>query len=142
MNTILYIAVLLSSFSSNAQQPVQWDFSYNQTNETVELTATIEDGWHIYSQHLKENAGPIPTSFEFNKNPLIKLKGKTKEPVAVEKYDVNFESDLSYFEHNVSFTQKIRPKEATSISGTVTYMVCNETMCLPPVDVPFEVKLK
>lgn len=142
MNTILYIAVLLSSFSSNAQQPVQWNFSYNQTNETVELTAKIEDGWHIYSQHLKENAGPIATSFQFDKNPPIKLKGKTKEPVAVEKYDVNFESDLSYFEHNVSFTQKIRPKDATSISGTVTYMVCNETMCLPPVDVPFEVKLK
>ena len=49
MNTILYIAILFSSLSLNAQQPVQWDFSYNQTKETVELNAKIEDGWHIYS---------------------------------------------------------------------------------------------
>jgi len=141
MNTLLYIAILFGAYTPS-DKPVQWDFSYNQTIETVEMTATIDDGWHIYSQHLKENAGPIPTTIEFDKNPNLKLKGKTMEPVAVEKYDVNFESDLSYFEHHVMFTQKIKPKSATSISGTVTYMVCNETMCLPPVDVPFEVKLK
>lgn len=136
----LFISLVLAS-NLNAQTPVDWSVNYDATNSQVVMKAEIEEGWHIYSQYVNSAAGPIPTSFTFAPNKKVKIKGKTKEPKPIEEYDHNFEANLLFFENKVEFTQPVKVKENTVYNLTITYMVCNEEMCLPPVDVPFELNL-
>ena len=59
--------------------PVSWTFtSIKVADKTYEvhMTATIQTGWHLYSQTQPDDAIPQPTVVTFNKNPLITLDGK------------------------------------------------------------------
>lgn len=136
-----FIFILLIS-SSFAQRKVEWSFTYDSENEEILMTATIEEGWHMYSIDVNENIGPVATSFSFDKNKAVKLKGEVEQPSPISEYDENFEGDLTYFEESVTFTQKIKFKESTSLKGTVTYMVCDNTMCMPPVDESFVITIE
>ncbi len=97
------------------------------------IHAVIDNGWHIYSQKLPD-AGPMPTSISFQKNPLISLMGKTQEIGKKEEvYDPNIKITLSYFSNKVDFVQKVKlkAKVKTQLSAEITFMACNEN-CLPP----------
>ena len=88
----------------------------------------------MYSQHLKPDAGPVPTSFVFEKNKGITLTGSVIEPKPIQKFDETFGAMLDYFEGKILFTQEISVRKKGTITCTVTYMLCDDTMCLPPVD--------
>ena len=108
----------------------------------LHMTAVLDGKWHIYSQNAGD--GPQATSFEFNKNPLIKTDGKVKEVGKLEKeYDPNFKSTLKFYSGKVDFVQKIKLKTpiATMAKGKILYMVCNDKKCLPPRDIYFTVKI-
>ena len=145
---ILVVFSLTSIFliaSAQIENPVEWSYSAKKIGNKqyeVHLTATIEGKWHVYAQDAGE--GPEPTSFIFNKNPLIKLIGKVNEIGKLEtSFDKNFNSTLKYYNKKVDFVQKISLKSSAStvLKGTVTYMVCNDNKCLPPKDVPFSIKI-
>jgi thiol:disulfide interchange protein DsbD len=80
-------AVLLSMFlfvvmGVSAQNPVSWTFSSKKLpngNYEIHMTATLEKGWHIYSQDQPEDAIAMPTTFTITSNPLIEMEGKIKE---------------------------------------------------------------
>ena len=141
MRAVLIFLLFCFPIIVSAQSKVVWDVTYNAKSESVEFNAKIEKGWHMYSQNLNKDLGPVPTEFSFNDQKEIKLVGKTQEPEPIKKYDANFEGDVSYFEGDVIFTQKIRPKTETELTGTITYMVCNGEMCLPPTDQEFTVRI-
>ena len=126
--------------------PVVWDFAaYDNGDGTIDLDfhAEIESGWHVYSQFLNPFDGPIPTSF------TIETEGvQTADTAAAEcephlEYDPNFMMDLLFFEgqthwvHTVSFPGAI----PETIKGYLTFMVCDESKCLPPEDVDFAIAL-
>ena len=145
---ILVVFALTSIFliaSAQIENPVEWSYSAKKIGNKqyeVHLTATIEGKWHLYAQDAGE--GPEPTSFIFNKNPLIKLIGKVNEIGKLEtSFDKNFNSTLKYYNKKVDFVQKIGLKSSAStvLKGTITYMVCNDNKCLPPKDVPFSIKI-
>jgi DsbC/DsbD-like thiol-disulfide interchange protein len=138
-------AALFLTVSAYAQivTPVKWAYAAKKTSATevtVLLKATIDAGWHIYSQNVKEG-GPIKTSFTFAKSKDYTLVGKTGEPKPVTKYEDAFKMDVSYFEKEVVFTQKIKLKSANVrvVKGQLEYMTCNNQKCLPPEDVNFTI---
>ncbi|MEO7265393.1 MAG: protein-disulfide reductase DsbD domain-containing protein [Ferruginibacter sp.] len=148
MKQFFFFAILSSFFlSANAQieNPVKWSYTAKKISDKMyelHITATLDNKWHIYSQDAGE--GPEPTSFSFDKNPLLKLDGKVIEKGKLEKeYDNNFKSELRFFSNTVDFVQKVKLKStaATAIKGTITYMTCNDKKCLPPKEVPFTIKL-
>jgi thiol:disulfide interchange protein DsbD len=141
--SILFVLFTLLSLTVFSQKEISWNVAYNADNQTIEFTASIAIGWHLYSQHIADGAGPVATSFVFNELNGIKLKGKVEEPESIRKYDQSFEATLNFFEGKVTFTQHISKttKNASTITGTITYMLCNDTMCLPPVDVPFTIEI-
>lgn len=106
------------------------------------MTASIAEGWHLYSQFISNEIGPIPTSFTFTENEFVSIAGKVSEPKAIQEYDENFEATLDFFKNQVMFTQKAVAKQTTVEEIIITYMVCNETMCLPPIDQKFTVEIK
>lgn len=113
---------------------VKWTGNYNASSSTIEMKAIIDEGWHLYSQYVDEDAGPVATSFEFIPNKAVSFIGKVEEPEPVKEFDQNFEAELAYFEKEVVFKQKAKANSKTSQEISVVYMVCNNQMCLPPVE--------
>lgn len=142
MNRIfLFLLFAFSWTFSFSQQIVDWKVSFDKKNELIELTASIEEGWHLYSQYIENNVGPVPTSFSFKSSNDFQLIGQVGEPKAIQKYDENFEATLDFFEKQVTFKQKIKTFKSTNLEGTITFMVCNESMCLPPVDYKYKLEI-
>jgi DsbC/DsbD-like thiol-disulfide interchange protein len=146
MRFIIFTVLLISTFglSAQADSKVKWDFSSRKSGNDFQLvmTATLESGWHIYSQFLKGD-GPIPTTFEFTVPAGVKLKDKVKEPEPIKYFDENFGMEVLYFNNKVEFVQSVNGKkiDGKEIEGKVNFMVCDDHMCYPPVDVPFKIKL-
>lgn len=138
---IIVLFFIFFSLSGIAQSKIQWTYTYNSEGKTIDIQANIAEGWHLYSQHVDNQIGPVPTSFTFEDNASIKLIGKVTEPTPIQKYDENFEAMLDFFEGKVVFTQRLSVKDDTILNGVVTYMLCNDTMCLPPVDEQFTITI-
>lgn len=137
----------LLSFGTSAQieKPVVWSYAAKKTGKNeaiVYLKATIQNGWHIYSQNIKEG-GPVKTSFTFVPSKDYVKVGKTIEPKPVTKFEKTFDMDVSYFEKSVIFQQKVKLNKTTTIvKGKLEYMVCNDTQCLPPDEISFSIPIK
>jgi thiol:disulfide interchange protein DsbD len=146
---ILFFSLLFLSITgyTQVQKPVTWSFSSKKINATtydVHLTATINSGWHTYSQTTPEG-GPVPTAITFTKNPLLTLQGAAKEVGKLEqKHEAIFGVDVKQFSNKVDFVQTVKLKGGakTSVAGTIEYMVCNDKQCLPPATQKFTIALK
>src|SRR3546814_341835 len=143
---IIFIAVFSISAASTAQilKPVKWSYASKRVSDTeavVLIKATMEKGWHIYSQTVPES-GPQPTRFSFEPSKGYKLKGKTGEPQPITEFEKTFDMELSYFENSVVFQQRVNLVESSpTITGKVVYMVCNDMQCLPPEAVEFSIPI-
>lgn len=143
-----FLSMMFVTFSfAQKQNPVSWNYeAVKKSADTYEivLTASVEHPWHIYSQNTGKG-GPIPTAVVFKPNPLVTKTGKVKELGKLEKvFDKNFNTDVLYFSDKVKFVQLVKVKGGikTNLSGTVEYMVCDESQCLPPVKKSFDLKLQ
>jgi hypothetical protein len=112
----LLLAALTSFIStvsySQILAPVKWSYGAKKiSNEQaiVFIKATIDKGWHIYSQHVADG-GPVKTSFRFNNSDDYTLNGITIEPKAISKYEKAFSMNVQYFEQSVIFQQKVKLK--------------------------------
>lgn len=139
--------LMISHFlSAQIQNPVDWTVSSKKIADKtyeIHLTATINKGWHVYSQTTPDG-GPIPTSISFTKNPLLLLQGKAKEVGKLEQHNEPlFGVDVKQFSDKVDFVQVVKLKAAvkTSVDVAVEYMVCNDKQCLPPSTKRFSIAL-
>jgi hypothetical protein len=150
MNRIIAIlAFALTSLGANAQlDPVKWTFSATKTADMtyeIHMKATIQKGWHLYSQSQPEDAIAMPTGFVLNNNPLLTLEGKIKEVGKMEKFhDSKLAISANQYSNTVDFVQvvKLKAKAKTNITGSVEYQTCNDQKCLQPKTVPFSVALQ
>jgi len=144
----IFIIFLLISTTLYSQilKPVKWTFSANKTTDSTAnlyLKATIDKGWHLYSQTIPPD-GPIPTSFTFVKDNNYQLVGKVYEPKGIEEYDPNFEMKVIYHSGTVTFIQKIKilSDKKITVKGSLTFMCCDNARCLPPEDIDFSFNLE
>src|ERR1700743_928176 len=144
---ILMAAAVVLTLGAYAQieTPVKWSYAAKKISPTeavVFLKATIEANWHIYSLNVKDG-GPIKTSFTFAPSKEYSLVGKPSEPKPITKYEKTFGMNVSYFEKEVVFQQKIKLKSANAsvVKGKLEYMTCNDHKCLPPDDIDFSIPL-
>ena len=139
--------LLLFTVTSRAQilTPVHWSYGAKKISKdeaVIFIKATIDDGWHVYSQYVKDG-GPVKTTITFPASVAYSLIGKTIEPTPITRNEKVFSMDVSFFEHEVIFQQKIKLKAgATTVKGTLEYMTCNDHQCLPPDDIDFSVAVK
>ena len=134
-----------NSGAMNIEDPVSWEFTSEALGNgeyNMVATATIDEGWHIYSQNLSSMEGPLPTLFTWE-GPNVELVGTTSEPEPIVEYDPNFMMDLEFFEHNPQFVQKIKVTDGSKpvVKASVDFMVCNDEKCLPPELREFEIDL-
>ena len=142
---LLLIVVIAGLISVDAQihEPVKWKFELKNTGpKTAEvvMTASIEEGWHLYTMDIPEN-GPIPTRFSFETLNGVKLIGKVvAKSKHKEVYDQSFSMNLGWYADKAVFVQKLSFDDAAKIKikGNVEFMVCNDESCLPPTQEYFD----
>jgi hypothetical protein len=144
---LVLMAVLFTTAAfAQIETPVKWSYTAKKLNATeavVFVKATIDEGWHIYSQNVKPG-GPVATTFTFAPSKAYTLVGKTAEPKAITQYESAFKMNVSYFENSVIFQQRVKLKSAgaTTVNGKVEFMTCNDRKCLPPDEVEFSIPVK
>ncbi len=142
---LLLTATLITAVTFG-QNPVNLSYEAKKKSAGVYdiiITANVDNNWHIYSQNTGKG-GPIPTKVSFKANPLVSLTGAVKELGKVEKhYDENFKTNVLYFSNQVQFVQTIKVKGniKTNIAGTIEFMVCDDSKCLPPAKKTFDLQL-
>ena len=151
MKKLLYILTVFFAFTVTVKAqiftPVKWQTSVEKVSESefdLVVTATIDEGWHLYSQSIPDD-GPIPTTFSFAAvEGKYQLIGNTTEDKGHEEFDNVFEMNIKYFEDKATFKQRINilTNDKLDITETVEFMVCDDTSCLPPTEVAlnFEVQ--
>ncbi len=145
--TFLFFS-LMSMIGLQAQilTPVTWTWTSKQVSDTefdLIFTATIDEGWTVYSQYLESEDGPIPTSFHFEKSNHFELVGKNKESGTIKKgYDDIFRMNLTKIYKKGIFTQRVRMKDFSKpIAGYLEFMTCDAKQCLPPTEEEFSFQL-
>lgn len=148
MKKLLFVTLALAFLNTvSAQNPVSWAFTSKKISDKVyelHLTATIQPGWHLYSQKQPEDAIAQPTSFTFNNNPLLNFDGTVKELGKMEKYsDKVLDVSAYQYSNKVNFVQvvKLKGKVKTAVTGKLEFQTCDDKKCLPPKTVPFTIAL-
>ncbi|MGI4759432.1 MAG: protein-disulfide reductase DsbD domain-containing protein [Janthinobacterium lividum] len=140
--------VLLGTTQAQAQilTPVHWSYAAKKTSATeavVFLKATINPGWHVYSQNVKDG-GPVKTTIKFDPSKAYTLVGAPQEPKPISKMEKTFNMEVSYFANSVIFQQKVKltGKGPFTVKGNLEFMACNDEKCLPPDEVAFSIPVK
>lgn len=145
--SILFFVLAVFSLKAQVYDPVDWTFEVKNTddkNAELIFSATIEEGWHVYATELPSEMGPIPTSVTLDANEAFKIDGKLAGGAYKTEFDPNFDMDLNYYDDEAIFKLPIERLSASDfeVTGYLTFMVCNDEMCLPPEDVDLAMKVK
>jgi len=152
----ILFSILFFPFVGNGQiyDPVDWSFSKQQISEnSYELTfiADIEPGWALYSNDIYNNdvdceveICPIPVSFEFYKNNEAERNFNFVGDIVEVDENKQVSQDPIFLMEVTKFTKRATFKQIivldtnnVDVSGYLTFMVCDDTKCLPPTDVDF-----
>ena len=146
-----FLSIILSVFvavAAHAQMmdPVHFSSQLQMlSGDQAEIifSATIDDGWHVYSPALG-NAGPISATFNKVKMEGAETVGKLRpRGNEVKQFDKMFNMELRFFEKQATFVQKIRfTKPEYDIDCYLEYGTCSDEMCLPPSEVSLKQKGK
>ena len=126
------------------EDPVQWTLQPVKGFERVkpgaaawlELTATIQPGWHLYSPTTPPG-GPIPTKIE-ELTPNAAVTGaKVWRQQPVRRLDPNFNIDTETYADSAIFYIQADTKPGSSgpitFEASAYYQACSDVKCLRPV---------
>ncbi|HEY6990800.1 MAG TPA: cytochrome c biogenesis protein CcdA [Bryobacteraceae bacterium] len=134
---------LLPGLLAAKEDPVQWTLNAAGAAKQVapgakaylELKATIEPGWHLYSPTTPPG-GPIITNISMPDNPAI-ASYTVYRPQPVRKLDPNFGIDTETYTGTANFLVEVTTAKTAAgnvnLAAAVRYQVCSDTKCLPPV---------
>ena len=140
----LALVLALGATLGSAQKldPVKWALELEQESippgaqVLARLTATIEEGWYLYSP-TTPSGGPIPTQIEVTEiDPFGDFEIYQRPPVT--KFDPNFKLDTETYQNEAVFllratlSNNVEPGPL-ELSVRVRYQVCTDKLCLPPV---------
>jgi thiol:disulfide interchange protein DsbD len=140
------------------EDPVQWKLQPVKGFEQVkpgapvwlELTATVEPGWHLYSPTTPPG-GPIPTRIAVTPSPAIAGARVWREN-PVRRLDPNFNIDTETYSGAAVFyieaDTKLNASGPVTLEASAYYQACSDVKCLRPVtkkagsDVTFNLSAK
>jgi len=152
---VLLTAAIFSALPACAQEtdepnPIKWTLKAQTANSSssknllvLELRATIERGWHLYSTE-KVEGGPSPTRISLVSGQSFEIAGEIDSPAPRSAYDPNFQVATEFYEGEVAFTIPIKLTAAAvpeKVRVQVRYQTCTPTICLPPKLLELEVRL-
>lgn len=141
---LLAITYPATAGAQGMKDPTHWTYEAKKiAADEYELSfkLQLDEGWHIWSVNVGGDGYQVIPSFTYTEKKSVKLIGTLKETGAlISTIMEGVEGKVNYYSHTVTYTQKIKTNN-TTVSGTHEYQVCNESMCLPPKEVPFSFQL-
>jgi len=134
MKRILFLFLMLVAFANGNSQildPVKWKTKVEKISDTefnLVFEATIEEGWHMYSQFTPDG-GPLPVEFTFkDAKGNFTVLGKAKESATHKRFNTDFGVDELYFEKKAVLKQKVKITnlKLKTISASVDYQTCKD----------------
>lgn len=142
----LLFLILPASFAQQVKDVISWQYDAKKTGDStfdVSVTATIKEGWHIYTATPGGDGSQVPTQVKFDKNPNVKLVGKTtNNGKAVNEEIKELEYSIQYYKGKITYLQKIVATANTTLKGAIDFQICNDEMCLPTPPQKFQVKIE
>nr|WP_295871302.1 protein-disulfide reductase DsbD domain-containing protein [uncultured Chitinophaga sp.] len=147
---MLLLTGLLTAFGHTATPapkgaPIQWRYTAHKTGNgeaMLLITATLADGWHLFAQNNPANS-PVRMAFTFLPGPSYRTEGSVSQPEPITRFEQLFGTDISYFESEVVFQQKVRlTGKSATVKGTIEFTVCGPRQCLPPETIAFSINIK
>lgn len=149
LSLITFLFMIGGLLAQGANDYTKWRFTVVQepgSNEATLVTKAItDDGWHGYSSvPADEFSGPLPTEFTYDDASKFELVGAIKETGFHTHYDEIQEVDVTEFDHEGVFKQKIKinSSEDFVITGNISYMVCESGGMCVAGDKPFAFSVK
>ena len=126
------IGLLILPFTIFAEEAVNWSYKLignNTDSPSLEITAHIEPGFHLYSMD-NPPGGSNPLTFYFDTKGC-KVEGAPVPNKSYEvKYDDIFEVDQHLYDGVVTFTQKLIPTEKHyTVELEIKGQACNDFGC-------------
>lgn len=141
----VFLLALSAAFAQNVKDAIQWKYDAKKTSDStfdITIAAKIKEGWHIYTATPKGDGSQIPTTIAFDRNPSIKLLGKyTNNGKAVNEFVKDLDITIQYYQHSVTYTQKVLARKNTVLKGVIDFQICNDQMCLPSKPEHFQIPL-
>ena len=145
--------VLAFVFSANTlfaqnmiADPSTWTFETKHVKDNhyqLIFHLKLKEGWHIWSLNPGGDGFQIVPSFKIKKNDAVIKLGSFKEKGnAITELMDGVDGKVTYFKSKVDYIAELEVNNNTTLSGTYTYQVCDDKMCLPPATkkCSFEIK--
>jgi DsbC/DsbD-like thiol-disulfide interchange protein len=141
-----------SSALAQAKLPIIWTVTSSNATAAaggslhVEITAKIDDGWHLYS--LTQQAPPDPTRITVPEGQPFKLAGKVEAPAPETDFDKAQDAETEHYIETVAFKVPLSVARTAAPGKHVahikaTWQACNGSLCIRPqiaaLDVPVQV---
>ncbi len=139
---ILVAFFALANVAAQVKKPVKWTTKTEKISDTefnLVMNATIESGWHMYSQFTPDG-GPLPIFLTFkNQKGNFELVGKAKESPYKKEFNKDFEVDEYYFESKATLTQRVKiiNSKTDKIIVNVDFQACQNQCINDKVDLTF-----
>ena len=143
---LLLLLAFLAFANGNSQikKPVKWTSKTEKISDTefnLVMNATIEEGWHMYSQFTPED-GPLPMVVTVkNQKGNFELVGIAKESAYKKDFNKDFGVDEYYFEGKATVTQrvKITNLKTSKIVINLDFQACQNQCINDKVDLTFAI---
>ncbi|MBQ0145300.1 MAG: hypothetical protein KBS78_09075, partial [Bacteroidales bacterium] len=136
MATVAVLFMGMAAFAQAPEETAAWNVaakSISADEYEITFTASIVDGWHIYTVDSPDN----PVSVDFTDPSGYALDGclaQITEPVELDGHKVFFNQAV--------FTQKVKVTgKGAKVKGVINWFACNDQYCAPPEEKEFEVTL-
>jgi hypothetical protein len=131
-------------FGQVPKEPIKWSIQAKVPekplkpgdNFLVQLTATIDEGWHLYSPD-QEEGGPTPTRIVMPAEQPFEQAGAIESAEPKSAMDSNFNLMTRYYEEQAVFIIPVKVSDRAAagkseVKVNVSFQTCNDELCLPP----------
>ena len=129
----------------SAPQPVQWSAKFASSSAalrpgakvTLNLTANINSGWHVYAVSQPPDSPVIATDISVPAGQPLALSGDIAAPQAISRMDPTIGKQTDFYENSAIFTLPLKVEKKAragkrSFEVDVRFQACSDRLCLPP----------
>ena len=139
----LFVAGITPRTAAQGENPITWSLAAPRDLKVkpgaqfeVVLTATIDEGWHLYST-TQPTGGPTPTRITLPPGQPFTLAAAPAGPEPKREHDPNFGMETEFYESAAAFSLPIQvastaPAGRQRVEVHVRFQTCNDRLCLPP----------
>jgi thiol:disulfide interchange protein DsbD len=147
-NSVLLLLALVFGTAVHAQMtadPSSWKYEVKKKSATeyqLVFHLDLKQGWHIWSLNPGGDGFQIVPSFNIEGNNAQVIGKPTEKGKATTTLMGGVDGKVTYLSGKVDYTLNLTVKNTpVKVKGTHTYQVCDDKMCLAPVDKAFEVEI-